>query len=56
VHRSTVELKAAITAFIDSKNANPKPFRWAKSADEILASIKCFCQRTLNANSKLMQT
>jgi hypothetical protein len=27
-----------------------------KSADEILASIKRFCQRTLDANSKLMQT
>lgn len=55
-HRSTVELEAAITAFIDSKNAHPKPFRWTKSAEEILASIKRFCQRTLEANSKLMQT
>lgn len=26
-------------------NENPKPYRWAKSADAILASVKRFCQR-----------
>jgi hypothetical protein len=36
-------LKAAITAFIDQNNKNPKPFRWTKSADDILASIERFC-------------
>ena len=43
IHRSVVALKAAITAFIDQHNANPKPFRWTKSADDILASIERFC-------------
>jgi transposase len=43
VHRSVADLKAAITAFIDQHNANPKPFRWTKSADTILASIERFC-------------
>lgn len=43
VHRSVADLKAAITAFIDQNNADPKPFRWAKSADAILASIERFC-------------
>jgi hypothetical protein len=28
-------------------NAHPKPFRWTKSADDILASIKRFCLATL---------
>jgi transposase len=43
IHRSVVALKAAIATFIEQHNANPKPFRWTKSADEILASIERFC-------------
>lgn len=46
VHRSTADLEADIAAFIDAHNENPKPYRWAKSADEILASVKRFCQKT----------
>jgi hypothetical protein len=41
------ELEAAINAYIDARNAAPKPFRWTKSADDILASIQRFCQRTV---------
>jgi transposase len=47
VHRSTVELEAAIKAYIEATNANPRPFVWTKSADDILASIKRFCLATL---------
>jgi transposase len=43
VHRSVAELSADIRAFIDSHNAQPQPFRWTKSADDILASIERFC-------------
>ena len=46
VHRSTQALEADIRAFIDAHNADPKPFRWTKSADDILASIQRFCART----------
>lgn len=46
VHRSTAELEAGITSFIEAHNDNPEPYRWVKSADEILASVKRFCQRT----------
>jgi transposase len=45
VHRSVAELKADITAFIERNNADPKPFKWTKSADDILASIERFCVR-----------
>lgn len=45
VHRSVAELTADITAFIEQHNADPKPFRWTKSADDILASIERFCLR-----------
>ena len=51
VHRSTAELEADITAFIEAHNENPKPYRWVKSADEILASVKRFCQKTLTGTS-----
>lgn len=46
VHRSTADLEADIAAFISAHNENPKPYRWVKSADEILASVKRFCQKT----------
>jgi len=46
VHRSTAELEADIATFIEVHNENPKPYTWVKSADEILASVKRFCQRT----------
>jgi len=49
VHTSTRALEADICAFIDRHNENPKPFRWTKSADEILASVKRFCQTTQRA-------
>jgi hypothetical protein len=48
VHRSTRELKAAIERYTAATNAAPKPFRWTKSADGILASIHRFCVRTLS--------
>ena len=51
-HRSTKELEAAINAYIQARNANPKPFRWTKSADDILASIERFCRRTLSVQSQ----
>jgi len=43
IHRSVAALKAAITTFIERHNADPQPFRWTKSADDILASIERFC-------------
>jgi transposase len=46
VHTSTKELEAHIRAFIKQHNENPKPYRWTKSADEILASVRRFCQKT----------
>jgi hypothetical protein len=48
LHRSTAELEAAINTYIKIRNADPKPFRWIKSADDILASIGRFCRRTIS--------
>ena len=43
---STDALEAAIHAYINHTNAKPRPFRWTKTADDILASVGRFCQRT----------
>ncbi len=52
-HRSTAELEAAIERYIDAHNRDPKPFRWTKSADDILAAVERFCQRTLSVQDKV---
>jgi transposase len=44
-HRSTKELEAAITAWVDNWNDEPKPFVWHKSADEILDTLAAYCER-----------
>jgi transposase len=46
VHTSTKQLEKDVRAFIERHNENPKPHRWTKFADEILASVKRFCQKT----------
>ena len=59
VHRSTEELEQAIVDYLDIVNQHPKPFRWTKSADDILAAIQRFCLRTLETaeiQSKLCRT
>jgi len=43
--RSTRELENAIRAFVENHNAQPRPFVWTKSADEILESIARYCRR-----------
>ena len=46
VFRSVKELEAAIREYIEVHNENPRPFVWTKTADQILASIARFAQRT----------
>ena len=49
VHRSTRELEEAIYGYMQVSNENLKPFRWTKTADEILANLARFCKRTLES-------
>ncbi len=49
VHRSVADLERDIRAFVEATNAAPRPFRWVKSADDILAGVRRFCLRTLDA-------
>ncbi|MFN2536193.1 MAG: IS630 family transposase, partial [Pseudonocardiaceae bacterium] len=39
------ELEADIRKWINEWNANPKPFIWTKTADEILDNLASYCQR-----------
>jgi transposase len=50
-HTSVTQLEAAIREYIDAHHAAPKPFVWTKTADEILASIARFAQRTLDVQA-----
>lgn len=50
VFRSVKDLEAAIREYIDIHNEDPTPFVWTRSADEILASIARYAQRTLTAH------
>ena len=43
------DLEAAIHAYIAETNADPKPFVWTRTADDILASVARFCQRSSNS-------
>ena len=45
----TDALEAAIRHYIAANNEHPKPFVWTKTADEILANVTRFCQRTSNS-------
>ena len=44
------ELERAILAYIKATNSGPKPLRWAKGANDILAGIRRFCLRIVAAN------
>lgn len=50
-HKSVKALIADIMDFIAKRNADPRPLRWTKSADDILASIERYCQRTLETQA-----
>ena len=46
MRQSSRELKAAIYRYMEVTNNDPKPFAWTKTADQILANVALFCQRT----------
>ncbi len=38
-HVSVKDLEASIEHYLETYNQNPKPFRWYKKAEDILASV-----------------
>ena len=47
--RSVAALHRRIYGYLAEHNKHPKPFLWTKTADDILASVARFCQRTSNS-------
>lgn len=52
-HTSVAQLEAAIQAFVDAHNSSPTPFRWVKTAEEVLANVARFCATTLGEGSNI---
>lgn len=46
-HRSVKELESAINSYIEKRNDDPKPFTWARTADQILDAVKRYCERLM---------
>jgi transposase len=44
--QSTQQLETAIRDYLQHHNADPKPFLWTKSADDILKALAKYCERT----------
>jgi transposase len=49
-HTSTAQLRAAIVEYVEAHNEQGKPFKWSKTADEILETIRRFGQRTIQVH------
>jgi len=48
-HRSVTELETDVQQWINEWNADPKPFIWTKTADQILNTLAAYCQRINNS-------
>jgi transposase len=48
-HRSVRELTASIQSWIDTRNQEPRPFVWTKTADQILENITRYLQQINNS-------
>ena len=51
-HTSIPQLREAILAYVDAHNENGKPFRWTKTADEILDKMRRFGLRTQQVHAQ----
>lgn len=52
VHRSVRAVEAAVYEHLEVVNDDPTPFKWTKTADEILASVARRCERTQKRHSR----
>ena len=48
-HRSTRQLEEAIKLYLRTYNQDPRPFKWHKTADQILAAVAAFCGRIFDS-------
>ena len=50
-HTSTTQLREAILEYVEAHNENGKPFKWTKTADEILQKMRRFAMRTQHVHA-----
>ena len=51
-HTSVSKLREAILAYVDTHNEEGKPFKWTKTADEILDKVRRFGLRMQKAHGE----
>ena len=51
-HTSIPQLREAILGYVDAHNENDRPFRWTKTADEILDKMRRFGLRTQQVHAQ----
>jgi transposase len=51
-HTSIPALRQAILSYVEAHNEAGKPFKWTKTADQILESVKRFGQRTIQVHGE----
>ena len=51
-HTSVAQLRAAILAYVEAHNDKGKPFKWTKTADEILDTMRRFGLRTQQVHAQ----
>jgi transposase len=51
-HTSVPRLRKAVYAYIEAHNDEGKPFKWTKTADQILQAVKRFGQRTIRVHGR----
>lgn len=51
-HTSVEALRRAIMAYVDAHNEDGRPFKWTKTADEVLNSVRRFAERTKHAHGE----
>ncbi|MEN0068562.1 MAG: IS630 family transposase [Myxococcota bacterium] len=56
VHTSVAELVQAIETFIEDHNDDPRPFKWVRTADEILHKVARFCGSVLDRHGPNYKT
>ena len=52
VHRSTFALEKDIRKFLDAHNDDPKPYRWTKTAEQILDSLRRYCEGAVKVRAE----
>ncbi len=51
-HTSVAPLRAAILAYVEAHNTRNRPFKWVKTAEEILDSMRRFGLRVQQVHSR----